>query len=95
MNEKYAEDTEDADDEIDLVTFRLTDQPTDQLTQPVIELLCHPLKKTISSDSYRVYRANCDKRKRHNSASRNGGSNLKTVSESPLKTIFCCSVQSL
>ena len=44
---------------------------------------------------YRVYRANCDKRKRHNSASRNGKSNLKTVSESCLKTIFCCLVQSL
>ena len=37
---------------------------------------------------YRVYRANCDKRKRHNFASRNGKSNLKIFSESPLKTIF-------
>ena len=45
--------------------------------------------------SYRVYRADCDKRKRHNYVSRKGKSNLKTVLESPLKTIFCCLVQSL
>ena len=44
---------------------------------------------------YRVYRANCDKTKRQNSASRNSKSNLKKVSESPLKTIFCFLVQSL
>ena len=51
--------------------------------------------KLLSPIQYRVYPANCYKRKRHNSASRNGKSNLKTVSESPLKTIFCCLVQSL